>query len=64
MGGGGSQKINQTFDMSAINKSIYEEELARLRSRQMSGFYTFTDTPDVYYKQLFATYWVKETTKS
>ena len=47
-----------------INKSIYEEELARLRSRQMSGFYTFTDTPDVYYKQLFATYWAKETTKS
>jgi hypothetical protein len=25
MGGGGSQKINQTFDMSAINKSIYEQ---------------------------------------
>ena len=25
MGGGGSQTINQTFDMSAINKSIYEQ---------------------------------------
>lgn len=25
MGGGGSQKINQTFDMSAINQSIYEQ---------------------------------------
>jgi hypothetical protein len=25
MGGGGSQKINQTFDMSAINKSVYEQ---------------------------------------
>jgi hypothetical protein len=25
MGGGGNQKISQTFDMSAINQSIYEE---------------------------------------
>jgi len=25
MGGGGSQTINQTFDMSALNKSIYEQ---------------------------------------
>tara|TARA_B110001450_G_scaffold77948_1_gene74056 strand:- start:45 stop:842 length:798 start_codon:yes stop_codon:yes gene_type:complete len=25
MGGGGSQSINQTFDMSAINKSVYEQ---------------------------------------
>ena len=25
MGGGGSQKINQTFDMSALNKSVYEQ---------------------------------------
>ena len=25
MGGGGSQKINQTFDMSALNQSIYEQ---------------------------------------
>ena len=25
MGGGGSQKINQTFDMSTLNQSIYEE---------------------------------------
>jgi hypothetical protein len=47
-----------------INKGVYEDEMARLRSRQISGFYTFTDTPDVYYKQLFSTYWVKETTKS
>lgn len=47
-----------------INKGIYEEDMARLRSKQLSGFYTFTDTPEVYYKQLFATYWVKETTKS
>ena len=47
-----------------INKGIFEEEMARLRSRQMSGFYTFTDTPKVYYHQLFATYWTKETTKS
>lgn len=47
-----------------INKGIYEEEMARLRSRQISGFYTFADTPDVYYKQLFSTFWVKETTKS
>jgi hypothetical protein len=38
--------------------------MARLRSRQISGFYTFADTPDVYYKQLFSTFWVKETTKS
>jgi hypothetical protein len=47
-----------------INKGIFEEEMARLRSRQMSGFYTFTDTPEVYYHQLFSTYWTKETTKS
>lgn len=47
-----------------VNKTIYEEELARLRTKQMSGFYTFADTPKVYYDQLFATYWTRETDKS
>ncbi len=47
-----------------INKGIYEEEMARLRSMQLSGFYTFADTPKTYYDQLFSTYWVKETTKN
>lgn len=47
-----------------VNKKIYEEDLSRLRSRQMSGFYTFTDTPKVYYDQLFSTYWTKETDRS
>lgn len=47
-----------------INKGVFEDEMARLRSRQISGFYTFAGTPEVYYKQLFSTYWVKETTKS
>jgi len=47
-----------------VNKSLYEDELARLRSAQISGFYTFTDTPSVYYDQLFSTYWTKETDKS
>ena len=47
-----------------VNKKIYEEDLARLRSRQISGFHTFTDTPSVYYDQLFSTYWTKETDRS
>lgn len=47
-----------------VNKSIYEEEMARLRSRQLSGFHTFTDTPKTYYDQLFSTYWTKETNRS
>ena len=47
-----------------VNKKIYEEDLARLRSRQISGFHTFTDTPKVYYDQLFSTYWTKETDRS
>ena len=47
-----------------VNKTIYEDELARLRSAQISGFYTFTDTPKIYYDQLFATYWTKQTDKS
>lgn len=47
-----------------VNKTIYEEELARLRTRQMSGFHTFSDTPKVYYDQLFSTYWDRVTDKS
>mgnify|MGYP003131509178 FL=1 len=47
-----------------VNKKIYEEDMDRLRTRQMSGFYTFTDTPKVYYDQLFSTYWTKQTDKS
>lgn len=47
-----------------INKSLYEDEMAKLRSAQISGFFTFADTPKVYYDQLFSTYWVKETDKS
>ena len=35
-----------------------------MRSAQISGFYTFTDTPKVYYDQLFATYWTKQTDRS
>jgi phage terminase large subunit GpA-like protein len=47
-----------------VNKGIYEEEMARLRSAQISGFHTFTETPKVYYDQLFSTYWTKETDRS
>lgn len=47
-----------------VNKTLYEDELARLRSAQIAGFYTFADTPKVYYDQLFSTYWTKETNKS
>lgn len=59
-GRGGRSKIRYLH----VNKSIYEEELSRLRSRQLSGFHTFTDTPKVYYDQLFATYWTKEADRS
>lgn len=47
-----------------VNKTLYEAELSRLRSKQLSGFFTFTDTPKVYYDQLFSTYWTKETDRS
>jgi phage terminase large subunit GpA-like protein len=47
-----------------VNKGIYEEEMSRLRSAQISGFHTFTETPKVYYDQLFSTYWTKETDRS
>ena len=59
-GRGGRSKIRYLH----VNKTIYEEELARLRSRQLSGFFTFTDTSQVYYDQLFSTYWTKETDRS
>jgi phage terminase large subunit GpA-like protein len=59
-GRGGKSKIRYLH----VNKTIYEEELARLRSKQLSGFHTFTDTPKVYYDQLFATYWTTETDRS
>lgn len=36
MGGGGSQTINQTFDMSAINKSIYEQTTINSNSSMAS----------------------------
>ena len=47
-----------------VNKTLYEAELSRLRSKQLSGFFTFTDTPKFYYDQLFSTYWTKETDRS
>ena len=59
-GRGGKSKIRYLH----VNKKIYEEDMDRLRTRQMSGFYTFTDTPKVYYDQLFSTYWTKQTDKS
>lgn len=59
-GRGGRSRIRYLH----VNKKIYEEDMARLRSRQMSGFYTFTDTPKIYYDQLFSTYWTKETDRS
>jgi phage terminase large subunit GpA-like protein len=59
-GRGGRSKIRYLH----VNKSLFEDELSRLRSRQISGFHTFTDTPSVYYDQLFATYWTKEADRS
>jgi len=59
-GRGGRSKIRYLH----VNKSIYEEDMARLRSKQISGFFTFTDTPKLYYDQLFSTYWTKETDRS
>ena len=59
-GRGGRSKIRYLH----VNKKIYEEDMSRLRSRQMSGFYTFADTPKTYYDQLFSTYWTKETDRS
>ena len=47
-----------------IDKNIWESEIAKLRSQQLSGFYTFADTPKEYYDQLFAVYWAKETDRS
>lgn len=47
-----------------IDKSVFESEIAALRSRQMSGFYTFAETPKEYYQQLFAVYWEKQTDKN
>ena len=46
-----------------IDKGVWEPEIAKLRTGQMSGFFTYTDTDPNYYKQLFATYWTKETDK-
>ena len=47
-----------------MDKSVVEADIAALRTRQMSGFYTFADTPKDYYDQLFAVYWAKETDKT
>ena len=47
-----------------IDKTVWESEIAKLRSQQMSGFYTFADTPKEYYEQLFAVYWAKEADRS
>ena len=45
-----------------IDKSVWEFEIAQLRNRKMSGFYTFQDTPKDYYDQLFAVYWARKLT--
>jgi phage terminase large subunit GpA-like protein len=44
-----------------IDKSVWEPEVAKLRSGQMSGFKTFQETPKDYYDQLFGAYWVQKT---
>jgi hypothetical protein len=59
-GKGGKSKIRYLH----VNKGIYDEEMARLRSAQMPGFHTFSETPSVYYDQLFSTYWTKQTDRS
>ena len=43
---------------------IFGKLRLQTRSQQLSGFYTFADTPKEYYDQLFAVYWAKETDRS
>lgn len=47
-----------------IDKGVWEPEIHQLRNRQMSGFYTYKETGQDYYKQLFAVYWVREADKN
>lgn len=47
-----------------VNNDVWEFEIAHLRTRKISGFYTFKDTPKDYLDQLFAVYWVQKTNKS
>lgn len=47
-----------------IDKSVWESEIAQLRAKKMSGFFTFQDTPKDYYDQLFAVYWIREPDRS
>lgn len=47
-----------------VNNDVWEADIAQLRSRKISGFFTFKDTPKDYYDQLFGAYWAQTTDKS
>jgi hypothetical protein len=47
-----------------VNNDVWEFEIAHLRTRQMSGFHTFRNTPKEYLNQLFAVYWTQVTKKN
>ena len=47
-----------------VNNDVWEFDIAQLRSRKISGFFTFRNTPKDYYDQLFGAYWAKTTDKS